>query len=186
MSSPPSQNLHQKRRAVSSSLFCQRPQILSSPPLRKSYFAVAAKPGYDCVSMVMLQGWCLTPATAILRLCEGIATAKEGILMPQGSIRTLHGSIRTSHGSILTPQESILMPQGSLLACQASIRRSREGMRPRHTPPLSLIPWPLAGHAGELERTTCGPGRPRSGETSGQASFPPRVRHCRQWRLRHE
>jgi hypothetical protein len=25
--------------------------------LRKSYFAVAAKPGYDCVSMVMLQGW---------------------------------------------------------------------------------------------------------------------------------
>ena len=34
--------------------------------------------------------------------------------------------------------------------------------------------------------TKCGPGRPRSGGISGQASFPPRVRHCRQWRLRHE
>lgn len=127
---------------------------------------------------------CLTPATAILRLWEGIATAKEGILMPQGSIlttqgsiRTLHGSILMPHGSILTPQESILMPQGSLPACQASIRRSREGMRPRHAPPLSLVPWPLAGRASELERNAApvargpaGPaGRPAYRRASGIA-----------------
>ena len=31
--------------------------------MRKSYFAVAAKPGYDCVSMVMLQG-CLRQLAA--------------------------------------------------------------------------------------------------------------------------
>ena len=127
---------------------------------------------------------CLTPVTAILRLCNGIATAREGILMPQGSILTTQRSIRTLHGSILMPlgsilachgiilipQGSLLIPQGSLLACQASIRMPREGMWPRHAPALSLFPWPLAGrvdelvrHAAPIARGPAGPaGRPTS------------------------
>ncbi len=124
----------------------------------------------------------MKPATAILRLCEGIATAREGILMPQGSIlrhqessRTLHGSILTPKGSILMPHGSILachgsilMPQGSLLACQASIRMPRAGIRPRHAPPLSLLPWPIAGRAGELERHAA----PAARDPAGPAGRP--------------
>jgi hypothetical protein len=108
---------------------------------------------------------------------EALGRHRDRILMPQGSILTTQGSIRTLHGSILMPHGSILTPQGSLPACQASIRRSREGMWPRHAPLLSLVPRPLAGRAGELERHAApvarGPagsaGRPASRRASGIA-----------------